>query len=245
MSYILANWCLSNNVGDSLTPYLIEKISGKQCIYATPDSPSLKYVIVGSILNWDIMNAVFWGAGIANITDFVGLKDIRAVRGPISKSRAVNGGNRCEEVPCGDPALLLPKYFYPNVKIKHNTGVFPHYVDIERVMAMSCGKYKVINPLSSVEETVREILSCETIISSSLHGLIIAEAYGRKTQWVKFSEKIGGDGTKFRDHYASIGVDNPSCVFVKSLMEIDGIKPTPKKISPRITENLLQACPFL
>jgi len=67
---IYASWCLSDNFGDKLTPYLVEKISGKKCIWSPPDSDILKYVVTGSILNWEIKNAIAWGAGIAGNLNF-------------------------------------------------------------------------------------------------------------------------------------------------------------------------------
>jgi len=54
----------------------------------------------------------------------------------------------------------------------------------------------------------REISSCETIMSTSLHGIIGAHAYGIPAAHVTTSNtcNLWGDGTKFLDYYASVGL---------------------------------------
>ena len=65
----------------------------------------------------------------------------------------------------------------------------------------------VINLKDDVETVAKQISSCEKIISSSLHGLIAAQAYDIPFAWVKFSDNIKGDGIKFYDFFDSVGVD--------------------------------------
>ena len=50
--------------------------------------------------------------------------------------------------------------------------------------------------------------ACEVIVSSSLHGLIIADAYGIPTVWAKFGNDINGNDFKFYDYYWSLGMSD-------------------------------------
>lgn len=247
---LFATWCLSDNFGDKLTPYLIEKISGKQCVYSPPESDITRFMVIGSILNWEIQNAVVWGCGIANDSDTIPQKDILAVRGYVSLQKTHIAG-LSKNVCIGDPSLLLPRLYSPLTERKYKIGIFPHYVDIDVVtyrFSQSLPKDMIIiNPLDSVEKIIDEINSCENIISSSLHGLIVSDAYGIATQWVKFSDRILGDGTKYIDYYSSIGHDiSEGCIDLRGVNDIkiiNEIQCTKKKLNIDL-DKLYNSCPF-
>ena len=86
-------------------------------------------------------------------------------------------------------------------------GLVPHYVDQYRAFHRYSDKANVIDVFQPIECVIEEINSCERIFSSSLHGIILAHAYGVPATWVKISDSMGGDGTKFRDYFASVGMD--------------------------------------
>lgn len=241
--YTYANWCLSNNVGDLLTPYIIEKLSNTKCIYSLPDSEQTKYMLVGSILNWDIKNSIVWGLGISNINDIIPKKDIRSVRGHISRHRMCECGIDCSNISIGDPALLMPTLYNPVIQKQYDVAILPHYVDLEHV-TKHFSHIKIINPLNTVENVINEILSCDSIISSSLHGLILAEVYGVKTSWVKISDNIGGDGTKYRDHYSALNINDPQCINLSTIHDITSITCTHKPIPTNLIPDMLATCPF-
>lgn len=203
------------NYGDLLSQYLVEKISREKVVAIKHPSKGLHkyfynhYLTIGSIISSATKKSIVWGSGIIKKDDNIREAKFIAVRGPKTRDRILEQGFNCPEV-YGDPAILLPNYYNPEVKKKYSIGVVPHYVDYKAIKeALSEDKnIKVINLLTqSVEDTTKEILECNHIISSSLHGVIVSQAYKIPALWVKFSEKLSGDNIKFYDYYESMNID--------------------------------------
>jgi hypothetical protein len=91
----------------------------------------------------------------------------------------------------------------------------------------------LIDTLQPVESYVNQLTSCEAILSSSLHGLIIAGAYGIPAARISFGEDIGGDGTKFVDYFESVQMPSQPVVRVTREMFSD----------LRALEEIETACP--
>ena len=199
-------WCAGNaNFGDWIGPYLVGQITGRPVVN-TGSSPGV-LITAGSILNWATAGAVVWGAGLANLTDEVDPRaEIHAVRGPLTREIALKCGAECPEV-YGDPALLLPRFIpKPDGKL-YDIGIVPHYKDYPVVSRFFSRKHRVqvIDVLRPVPDVVADIAASSVIWSSSLHGLIVADAYGIWNRWVTFSDSVLGDGTKFHDHFLATG----------------------------------------
>ncbi len=221
LNYVPMFWYLSNNFGDSLNHYMIKKMSGNRIpVWVEAKNPCEKIMAIGSILNNEVENAIVWGSGVAFSTDIIPPKTkILAVRGKLT-------GKLCEEQEVafdkvyGDPCMILPRLYTPKVKKKkYKLGIIPHYIDTKTVCdrfgvgneRLDEHKIKIINILDEVEDFVDSISECDKIISSTLHGLIVSNAYGIPAQWVKFSDNIGGDDFKYRDYYSL--TDKPDSVF--------------------------------
>ena len=58
--------------------------------------------------------------------------------------------------------------------------------------------------------TITEIAQSEMILSSSLHGLIIADAFRIPNKRIYFTEAPLGSGIKFDDYYSAYGVMAPA-----------------------------------
>lgn len=247
MNGILAYWWLGNNFGDVLTPYLIEKLSGKRAIW-TDKEPD--YLVTGSILGECLENVTVWGTGVIAPEQRVGqARKFCAVRGPLTRDVIVHNGGSCPEI-YGDPALLLPKIYKPTkwFKQQYKIGIVPHYNDIKLAHQMFDGQadVRIIHVTDQIERVIDEMTSCKKILSSSLHGLIVSDAYEIPNIWVEFSDLVAGNGFKFRDYMASIGADAPTPI---NLREPKDIKAVAKdavvhRIKKTITDALLAACPF-
>jgi hypothetical protein len=69
----------------------------------------------------------------------------------------------------------------------------------------------VIDVRREPEAVFRDVAACESILSSSLHGLITADSFGIPSAWIELSSKVLGDGFKFRDYFSSIGIRHEPC----------------------------------
>ncbi len=212
------NWHRSLNVGDALNPYLIYKMWGLPCKKIRQGSDEFHVMLIGSILNEANSNTVVAGAGFIKEESFLEkFPKILSVRGKKTLNKLQNLGVDISNIETGDPAILISDYFEPSIDTKkYSIGIVPHIVDTENVNNIfgNIEGVKVIDlrlgsldSSEEIEKIIEEICSCERIISSSLHGLIIAHAYGIPGAWCEFSDGVIGNGFKFKDYYSSYGIE--------------------------------------
>lgn len=205
-------WNAVPNFGDAIAPlllnhFLIEHFSKVKIEWDTVSRSSV--ASIGSILEhlpplWD---GYILGSG--KLKEHSQLHNmsrakVLAVRGPLS-AKAFRGS-----IALGDPGLLANELVGHQEK-KFDLGIVPHWKDTELVDRFS----KIIKPPTSVliisprEEpltVLRKIGSCRRIVTSSLHGMIVADAFGgipRRVELCAALDKEGGD-FKFRDYSAAI-----------------------------------------
>jgi hypothetical protein len=197
---------LPGNFGDILTPWLIKRLF-KYTARHTPliDNPSKVLLGIGSIIEKTTPRTTVWGSGCMSQSTIASLHSTYlAVRGPLTYEILKARGIRCPHI-FGDPALLLPRVYTPSISKKYKVGIIPHYVNFNQVSPWYPeGEVKVISTINQdVTQVIDQMLECERIVSSSLHGLIVAHAYNIPATWVKFDEKLSGDDIKFHDYFAS------------------------------------------
>ena len=251
-----------NNFGDFLGDYIPRKLSNKKIIYTPVQSPNMKYVTVGSVLNHMIginKNCIIWGSGIMTKNDTIpkGVK-LLAVRGPYTQERLRKLGITPPEI-IGDPALILKKIYNPSVEKKYKVGIIPHYVDYEYVKnkLKDNKEIKVIDLITNdIEKTIDEIISCENTISSSLHGVIVSHTYDIPSVWVKFSNKLFGNSVamgnniKFRDYFTSVGIKPYDGLnYINKEIKIEDVLKDIENNENLIVDfdfdKLMESCPFL
>lgn len=199
------------NFGDWLSPALCGFLSGRKVVHAKITQCDL--AAVGSLLQrkreglWQ-RQIHFWGSGFIQQQKVKRSKHIyHAVRGALSAG--LIGGESIQVL--GDPGLLIDQLLPSGTKVqkKHRVGVIPHYKDTE-VPALSTNSVlasgKRIDVFQEPLEVAREIQECELILSSSLHGLVVADALGVPNQWLELSGNVRGGGWKFHDYYSAFGL---------------------------------------
>lgn len=192
------------NLGDVLTPVILKGFGYRP---TWTDREAADFLCIGSIARFARPGQRVVGSGVMWSSDLLNPEaEWLAVRGPITRGRVLSNGGRCSEVE-GDPALLLPEFFDPLAPKRFDVGIVPHYVDFERVRSLH-PEVPLINPLRADPlDVVFEVLQCRSILSSSLHGIILAHAYGIPAAWVRFSDGLDGDDVKFQDYAESVGIE--------------------------------------
>jgi hypothetical protein len=189
------------NFGDILTPYILDHYNIKYEMVPKPEQGNA--MCIGSIIHKAIDNMIVLGSGCMHSKHQLNPNaDYRFVRGPLTRQRVLECGGTCPSI-YGDPALLLPE-FCSESKKEYDVGIVPHYVDHADIVERY-PNYKVIELTNNDPIAVaKEITKCRSIISTSLHGIIAAHAYGIPAAWVKYSNKLKGNDIKFRDYYSSV-----------------------------------------
>ena len=209
------------NLGDDLNVYMLKELVGKRIFvnnqFYHKSLPNL--MCIGSVIDW-LANekTAIWGAGIIapplderTVKQLANVK-IYAVRGRCTRDILLQNGIKCPDI-FGDPALLLPYIYNPKVeKVKNRIGIIPHFYDVKdknvlQILNDNPNNTMLINiqGYKNWKDTIQQILSCEFIVSSSLHGLILSDAYGIPNIWVSFSNRLKGGDFKFRDYYSVVG----------------------------------------
>lgn len=248
------------NWGDILSQYLLEHYSGKKLnkndVFYFDDASYMldkngKIVGIGSSMKYVRPDDYVWGTGCID-EHHVGNKPkkVYSVRGPLTRDVLLKRGWDVPEV-YGDPALLFPQIYNPTIEKKYKIGLIPHYVDffsldgLKAINHMEDMGIKIINVTAGINEFIDQLKECELIISSSLHGLIAADAYGIPNYRVKLSSLIHGGDFKYKDHYASVKREHYEPLQLKdttTLEEINSLKFESGDIS--LIDKLLENTPW-
>lgn len=209
-------WNRVVNFGDQITPFLVETLSGRSAVNVRGLGIRSTNVLcsAGSILqDLEPGNHVVWGSGF--ITPEArprGIPRILALRGPLSGDIATRIGWQ-DPGKYGDPGLLLP-FLLPAERTPSGVAVVPNHA-LKASTIVDHDDAFLVDPMRGVSAVAREIASAKIVLSSSLHGLILAQAYGRPWVWIRDnSNTLYGGDFKFLDFFASIGIENPPSMFL-------------------------------
>lgn len=178
-------------------------------------------------------------------------RTIFAVRGPYTRHRCLELGIECPEI-FGDPGILLPHFLALDEEPVCEIGVVPHFVDYEDAVRLFSfdPSVRVINVLDEMSAVVKRIVECRAIISSSLHGIIVANAFGRPALRALFSDRIKGDGVKYLDYSHSVSpeyhINSQRITDTEdakmAIRRLQSAEPPPSLLE--LQRKLIAACPF-
>lgn len=175
----------------------------------------------GIIKIFNIDPFYIWGTGFMDyntqeesIIQFRNIKFL-SLRGNLSKNRVEKILGEKLNIPTGDGGLLVDRWIGEKPSKKYRIGIIPHYKEKDSPIVGEMKKMysdSVIIDLGKKPiDVVKEIASCETILSSSLHGLIVADSFHIPNKHIllyPYGERMLGDGFKFADYYSSYGLND-------------------------------------
>ena len=203
-------WNKANNFGDRLTRELLAAY-GIRSVHTGPEKA--EFVGIGSLLHLLPRNSSATILGSGCIDDrLLELEGIETpfVRGELTK-KALRLPHSTET---GDLGLLASKLIRSSEQRPRKVGLIPHYVDKTHPLIVESKDYfgqqlSVIDVAQSATSVARQIIQCTSVVSSSLHGMIFADALGVPAAWISLSDKIIGGEFKFLDYLSSINFERP------------------------------------
>ncbi len=246
----LPNWGddVSINIIKCINPSL--NIIQKKYTWGLNDKQD--YLCIGSIITWmTTKRSIIWGSGVVYPDKLISAKpqSVLAVRGPLTREYLIKQGIGCPKI-YGDPALLFPRYYTPKIGKKYKIGIIPHFRDknhnlVEKLKTNNKVTVIDIQNIKKWTYFIDAVNSCEFICSSSLHGIIISDAYQIPNIWIEF---INGEQKRFafHDYYASVNKSISEPVLIKNdgcIEKIISYKDSWAPIDIDL-DLLLSVCPF-
>lgn len=237
-------WDMKTNFGDLVGPFLIQHLTGRPAVNVWPTpAAGAGIVSAGSILGGvDRQNMQIWGTGLMGEISPPSVKrlsrlkwQIHAVRGELTRHELMK---KLEwDVPdvLGDPGLLIADALRPSGSIgSEGIVVVPHYIHKKFFKGRS--DVKIVDVERPVEEVAAQIANAGVIISSSLHGLIFAQAYEVPWVWLRIGDKpLGGGDFKFNDFFSTLCGDRENIEYAEaeSILTLDLARVSRKARLPR------------
>jgi pyruvyltransferase len=198
----------ARNIGDELARVIVTAmLSLRDLDLRDKRDRRHRLFAIGSVLHNANNGDTVWGSGInGKIPEDqyrFGALDVRAVRGPLTRDYLQARGIPVPVV-YGDPALLMPRFFPASLVGNGHRRAFvvvPHFNE-------SADKYAayhdhLVLPTCKPLAFVRALLGADLVVSSSLHGVILAEAYGIPA--VYLDNGNGEHRFKYDDYYRGTG----------------------------------------
>lgn len=231
---IKLGYSLLQNAGDAFNKPLVEKLSGIPVVQSRVADAEL-LALGGGLANLQLSSQFkrnvlqrmagivysqrplyVWGSGFlygdSNAPFYRKNLVFCALRGELSRRKVSELIGEEVNVPLCDPGLLISDIYVPTMEKKYSMGIISHYIESDHPYFVqfqkNCSDSLIIDIRKSPEQVFAMISQCESIASSSLHGLIFADALGIPSLRLKVTDKLAGGDFKFDDYYSSYGIDH-------------------------------------
>ncbi len=229
MKEIKIHYSQRDNIGDAINPMIIQEVFGMIPVHASiyecdtsgigsgmgrycfdPKSQNLLGLFKKRIAKlYYTKHLTVWSTGF--IREPIGELEFRrknvsvsCVRGKLTKGYMEKIFSKHLDCKTGDGGILACELIKRSAEKEYSIGIIPH--DSERFepkfqeLQSRIPNSVIIDVRGDVKERLDTISKCETIISSSLHGLIIADSFNIPNRQMVFTERLDGDGYKFKDY---------------------------------------------
>ncbi|KZZ60855.1 hypothetical protein A3762_15100 [Oleiphilus sp. HI0125] len=197
------------NFGDDLNVWLWPKLI-PECLVVKDKTALLG---IGTILNQrtfdtklaGVEKAFIFGSGCAGEQPII--PDhwrVLCVRGP--KTAEAVGLDSTLAV--ADPAYLLRAVEMSEVEKQYSIGFMPHHRserDLDWKRVCDAAGIRFVSAKQPVEDAVREIRSCDLLLTEAMHGAIVADAF--RVPWVPVFYNPTVSHFKWQDFAASMQID--------------------------------------
>ena len=261
------------NMGDILNKMVIEDLFGfkvRHHTYLTGELSAIgsglgqftlhgnyAFQLVQKICGLLFPSVTIWGTGFICYKDHdtpFYRKNIKfsAVRGQLSKSRVERIIGQELDIPVGDAGILSSYLMKTPIVKKYKVGIISHFKEQDNPVWEKLLKNYEGSTYIDVRQhpslVIPQIAECEYIISSSLHGLIIADSFNIPNIHIVVTDNLLGDGFKFDDYYSAYGVKHTYLDLKKdnfpTLDWIDSNYKLTIDMVEKIKNGLIQSFPF-
>ncbi len=237
------------NLGDELSPVIYNWMLNRKCLGQSKDYKTRCLLAVGSVLGTFLYHSTVWGTGVHYFPSMdncfrwriIRNLDIRALRGPITQDFMRRCGYLAENqtVPLGDPAILMPLIYQSNAGKKYEISLIQHYKD-NKIEAKDINHINI--QTSDYKAFIDQVVASKRVISSSLHGIILAEAYGVPAVFYLSNDYIQYQMPKYLDWYWSTG--RYSVKVARTIEEALAMEPMELPDLKKMQQDLLDSFPY-
>ena len=249
-TYNNSRWNLGDSLGFVVTSYMLEK---KGLSLDTWVKKRKHFGCIGSYVFSSFQHMTIWGGGVLfdpilykdrfyrlNLFRYPFSKyDFRAVRGPLTREQVLKYGHKCPEV-YGDPAILMPYIYSPKCEVTHDLLVIPQFYTEAEFRKNHPNLFMVSMNTNDYKSVIDAIVSSKKVITSSLHGIILAETYGVPAVFYRGLGKR--EDFKYLDYYYS--TKRHDIKIAETFEEALTMDPLPLPDLRSLQEGLIKSFPY-